>query len=381
MKFGIFSMTHAPVDVPHAETYETFHQIVDAAERLGFWSIWTTEHHFRSKEEYRPFGAADYTRPAEYDISPDPFTLLAYSAARTKNLRLGTAVAVLPWDHPIRLVERAAMVDVLSGGRMELGIGRGSQTREGPVFGVPAEPEAAARRFYESIDVIRKAWSGDPFTHEGEFYQLPPNLALTPRPIQRTAPLWLGSASDDSARWAGRNGLPYATIAWPLMIMEEYARKRDIYLAAAAEAGQDVSDNENVVLLYCYCGESDEEATETAYKHMRQFQFINEQHYEMLADEERFRPFREAMGFASPEDWVHGNAMYTAENHLVGSVDTVIERLKFHEEERGLRYVLMNHGWGLMPLEKSVASMQRIAEHVMPHFTGPHANQLAGQVA
>src|SRR3954469_12513457 len=373
MKFGLFSMTHAPVDVSHAQTYADFHALVDEGERLGFWSMWTTEHHFSSNPEYVPFGAADYTRPAEYDISPDPFTLLAYTAARTKNLRLGTAVAVVPWDHPVRLTERAAMGDVLSGGRMELGIGRGSQTREGPVFGVPEAPDAQQRRFYEAIDVIRKAWPGDPFEHEGEFYSVPNNLALLPRPVQRRAPLWLGSASDDSARWAGRNGMPYATIAWPLMIMEEYARKRDIYLEAAAEAGQDVTDNENVVLLYTYCGESDQEAQETAYKYMRQFQFINEQHYEMLKDESRFKLYRDALGFDTPEDWVHGNAMYTAENHLVGSPETVIERLKFHDEERGTKYVLMNHGWGLMPVEKSIASMQRIAEHVMPHFSGPHA--------
>jgi len=77
MKFGLFSMTHAPVDVPHAETYENFHALVDEGERLGFWSMWTTEHHFKSNPAYVPLGAADYTRPAEYDISPDPFTLLA----------------------------------------------------------------------------------------------------------------------------------------------------------------------------------------------------------------------------------------------------------------------------------------------------------------
>ncbi len=297
--------------------------------------------------------------------------MLAYTAAKTSRIRLGTAVVVPPWDHPIRSVERSAMLDVLSGGRLELGLGRGSPTREGPVFGVPSDPEAAGRRFREAVDIVRKAWGGQPFTHEGEFYSFPPNLGLTPTPIQKEAPIWIGSASNDSAAWAAQQNLPYATIAWPLILMEEYKTKDDVYHAAADASGVDVSRNENIVLLYTYCGESDEEAAETSYEYMKQFQYINEQHYEILRNEELFKTYLDLTGYATPENWVHQNALYAVNNHMIGSAETIVERLKFHEHDLGLRYILMNHGWGLMPQDKAIASMQRIAEHVMPHFAQP----------
>jgi alkanesulfonate monooxygenase SsuD/methylene tetrahydromethanopterin reductase-like flavin-dependent oxidoreductase (luciferase family) len=371
VKFGIFSMTHAPVDVPHAEIYRQFLEIATEAERLGFWSIWTTEHHFTSPKDYWPFGvSADEYRPvAEYDINPDPLILLAYAAAQTSSIRLGTAVVVLPWDQPLRSTERAAMLDVLSNGRVELGVGRGSPTREGPAFGVPADPEVAGRRFREQVQLVRRAWGGHEFSFEGEFYSVPAGLGLTPTPVQREAPLWIGSASNDSAVWAAEQGLPYATIAWPLMLMEEYKTKHDVYHAAAAASGVDVSANENIVLLYTYCGESEDEAAETGYEYMKQFQYINEQHYELLRDQERFGVYLEMTGYKTPENWVHQNAMYSVENHMVGTADTIVERLKFHEEDLGLKYILMNHGWGGMPQDKALASMRRISEHVMPHFS------------
>jgi alkanesulfonate monooxygenase SsuD/methylene tetrahydromethanopterin reductase-like flavin-dependent oxidoreductase (luciferase family) len=366
-------MTHAPLDTPHAEIYRRFVEIATEAERLGFWSIWTTEHHFGSDKAYQPFdvSTAEYAPVAEYDISPDPLTMLAYTAAKTSRIRLGTAVVVVPWDHPVRSAERAAMLDVLSGGRVELGVGRGSPTREMAVFGVPTDPDAAGRRFREGVEIIRKSWSGESFSHDGEFYSVPPGLTVLPKPLQRDAPLWIGSASNDSAAWAAEQGLPYATIAWPLMLMEEYKAKHEVYQAAAAASGVDVSKNENIVLLYTYCGESEDEAAETAYHYMKQFQYINEQHYEILRDEERFASYLSLTGYDTPQNWVHQNAMYSVDNHMIGTADTIIERLKFHEEDLGLKYILMNHGWGLMPQDKALASMRRIAEHVMPKFDTP----------
>ena len=116
----------------------------------------------------------------------------------------------------------------------------------GREVGVPEDPAASNRKFREEVDIINKAWSGRPFSHSGEFYSLPPNLATLPHPVQAKAPLWVGSASDESAEWATQQGLPYATIAWPLTIMEGYD-KRYIHFAAAEKANVDVSANENVL--------------------------------------------------------------------------------------------------------------------------------------
>ena len=96
MKFGTFDMTAAPEGSNHAELYQNFVEMAVEAERLGFWSVWTTEHHFSSDKSYRPYGVTteEYPVPAEYDLTGDPLTLLSYAAAKTSRLRLGTAGAL-----------------------------------------------------------------------------------------------------------------------------------------------------------------------------------------------------------------------------------------------------------------------------------------------
>jgi len=371
MKFGLFSQTFSPAGTDPADHYRQFVDYAQEAERLGFWSLWTTEHHFSPDKSYRPYDASEdeYPIPTEYDLSPDPLTLLSYTAAKTERIKLGTAVLCLPWDHPIRAAERAAMVDVLSGGRLELGVGRGGPSPNvGDVFGVPKDPEASNRRFREQVEIFMKAWTGGPFSHHGEFYDFPDNLTMLPKPAQANAPLWIGSASDESAVWAAEKGLPYATIAWPLTIMEGYRHKREIYLDAAAKANVDVSGNDNACLLYSYVGESDEEAAETAEKYMRQFMFVNEQHYQMFRNPEVAKMVMNAFGVADPAEWLAQMSVFPIQNHVIGSAKTVVEQLKRHEEEMGLTYPLLNIGWGMMPEEKVYGSMRRMAEEVMPHF-------------
>jgi Fe-S cluster biosynthesis and repair protein YggX len=123
-----------------------------------------------------------------------------------------------------------------------------------------------------------------------------------------------------------------------------------------------------VVLLYSYCGESEAEAEETVYEHMTTFQYINEQHYEALKGE-RGKALLERVGYDSWEKWVHEQAMYAITNHIVGTAETITERLKEHERALGTSYVLLNQGFGLMPQEKALRSMERIAADVMPHFS------------
>lgn len=372
MKFGLFSQTFSPVGSDPAGHYRQFVDYAREAERLGFWSLWTTEHHFSPDKDYRPYDASEdeYPVPAEYDLTPDPLTLLSYTAACTSQIKLGTAVLCLPWDHPLRAAERAAMVDVLSGGRLELGVGRGGPSPNvGDVFGVPKDPDASNRRFREQVEIFTKAWTGRPFSHQGEFYQFPDHLTMLPKPVQPAAPLWIGSASDESAVWAAEKGLPYATIAWPLTVMEGYRHKREIYLEAAARANVDVSGNDNACLLYSYVGESDEEAAETAERYMRQFMFINEQHYQMFRNPDVAAMVMKAFGVADPAEWLGQMSVFPIKNHVIGSAETVVAQLKRHEEEMGLTYPLLNIGWGMMPEEKVYGSMRRMAEEVMPHFT------------
>src|SRR6185437_4250205 len=120
--------------------------------------------------------------------------------------------------------------------------------------------------------------------------------------------------------------------------------------------------------LYSYVGESDEGAAETAEKYMRQFMFVNEQHYQMFRNPEVAKMVMNAFGVADPAEWLAQMSVFPIQNHVIGSAKTVVEQLKRHEEEMGLTYPLLNIGWGMMPEEKVYGSMRRMAEEVMPHF-------------
>jgi alkanesulfonate monooxygenase SsuD/methylene tetrahydromethanopterin reductase-like flavin-dependent oxidoreductase (luciferase family) len=370
MQFGINLITSNYVGDRPTKVLQEYLDTAIAAEELGYRSIWTTEHHFASDRNYRPFGASEQEyRPRDYDMSSDPMTLLSWAAAKTKTLRVGTAVSILHWDHPIRTVERAALLDTLSGGRLEFGVGRGLGFREATVFGVPGDPQANERRYHEAIQIIRTAWKGEPFSFDGEFYTVP-ELAITPQP-QREIPLIVGSASNNSAVWAAQNDLPYATITWPLVDVDVYKEKRKAYLAAGEQTGNDVGRHLCPHFLYMYCGETDEQAAEICEHYMTQFQYIIEQHYELA------RPHAENDNVTTDQDKAFSGkaedqhaqmrklALAPVEQHIVGSVETCIERVRMYENEVGANYIVLNMAYANMPMNLHMASMRRFAKHVI----------------
>jgi len=390
MEFGTMIITTQMAGDSPSQIFEQWVSNAEEAERLGFHSAWTTEHHFGSDPGYRPFdlGIEEYPG-SDYDLAPDPMTLLTWAAARTKKLHIGTAVSILHWDHPVRTVERAAMLDTLSKGRLMLGVGRGLGFREADVFGVPGEPKANERRYHEAVHIIREAWKGERFSFEGEFYTVP-ELSITPRPERQPAPLIIGSASSASAIWAAERDLPYATITWPLVSFEVYKEKRQTYLDVGRAAGFDIERHRCPHFLYMYCGESDAEAAEVAMKYMSQFQYVIEQHYELRRphhqnqalnrndDPKEAQLAQHRIGLTRSEDnlsqeearrRVRLSSQQVVDIHIVGDAKTCRERIRAFEEEAKVDYIVLNMQFGGMPQELHAASMRRFAEEVMPHFS------------
>jgi alkanesulfonate monooxygenase SsuD/methylene tetrahydromethanopterin reductase-like flavin-dependent oxidoreductase (luciferase family) len=143
-------------------------QLIRAADRLGFDSCWMREHHF-----------------TDYGFLPNTMTMAAHAAALTERIRLGTAVITLPLHHPIRVAEEVALVDVLSGGRVDVGIGRGYQSVEFDAFGIPLRE--ARDRTDEAIDVLRALWSKERVDHHGHFWHFD-DVRLQPKPVQQPGP-------------------------------------------------------------------------------------------------------------------------------------------------------------------------------------------------
>jgi alkanesulfonate monooxygenase SsuD/methylene tetrahydromethanopterin reductase-like flavin-dependent oxidoreductase (luciferase family) len=192
MKFGLFGSAQAKrgqgPDVDSAKGYRDYLEYNVEAEALGFHSAFAVEHHFTG------FGQVSAT-----------INLLTYLAAQTTTLRLGTAVMVLPWHNPVLLAEQAATLDLLSGGRLDFGVGKGYRYNEFEGFGVPME-EAGAR-FEESLDVLTRAWTtDDPWSHSGKYWNFS-NVIVEPPTIQKPhPPFWMGAGSPNSIEAVAERG-------------------------------------------------------------------------------------------------------------------------------------------------------------------------------
>jgi alkanesulfonate monooxygenase SsuD/methylene tetrahydromethanopterin reductase-like flavin-dependent oxidoreductase (luciferase family) len=190
MKFGYFTLSDNAYRDNLRPANCFIADIIDEAifaEQVGLHSAWIGEHHFST-----------------LGVLSCPDLALAYIAARTQRIRLAPAVTVLPLHHPIRVAEQWASLDLLSGGRVDFGAGRGYDRREYAPLGVSFDNNRSI--FEEGMEVVRKLWSGGgPISHEGQHYRFQ-NVAITPQPVQRPIPAYVASFSRPSIELAGRLG-------------------------------------------------------------------------------------------------------------------------------------------------------------------------------
>ena len=201
MKFGVMYANAGPFGYPEPLTH-----LARTAEEVGIESIWTVEHvvipvGYKSTYPYDPSGRIPF--PESVPI-PDPLLPLAYAAAVTKRLRLATGILILPQRHPLYVAKEVATLDVLSGGRMILGIGVGWLQEEFDALGIPFETRAS--RTHECVRAIRSLWKDEPEPFEGKFFRWPP-LQSNPKPVQRPGvPIVVGGHTEIAARRAARYG-------------------------------------------------------------------------------------------------------------------------------------------------------------------------------
>jgi alkanesulfonate monooxygenase SsuD/methylene tetrahydromethanopterin reductase-like flavin-dependent oxidoreductase (luciferase family) len=182
MRFGIFDHIDA-ADVPPAQQFEERLRLAEAYDRLGFYAYQVAEHHGT------PLG-----------LSPSPSVFIAAVAQRTRRLRLGPLVYSLPLYHPVRLIEEICMLDHLSGGRFELGVGRGVSPIEVGFYAV--NPADGARQFPEALRAIKQGLSSEELTFAGEFYRFD-RVPMVLKPLQKPhPPLWYGVVAPDTTHWA-----------------------------------------------------------------------------------------------------------------------------------------------------------------------------------
>jgi luciferase family oxidoreductase group 1 len=338
VNFGVFLLMQSPSARPSTEVYARALEMAQAAEQLGFRNVWLAEHHFST-----------------YGYLSRPTQLAAFIAARTTRLRIGTAVIVVPLHHPLVVAEEIATLDVLAGGRLDAGLGRGYQHYEFERFGL--ELESGRQRWEESLDVILKALDGRPFTHEGKFFTIP-ETAIFPRPVQRPRPpIWMVAQSAESMATAVRRGFHVLTGGFGVSIdrLAEFRRHFDHVVAEVAPR----EPLQIAVQRAIYVGDSEADtrtAVEEARWNMRVTLSLRH-HYERV-EHGRAVPVP-APGEPDVDDLL--------DRYLImGTPDTCIRQIRRLRESVGISHLSCSFWIGDLAHARVMRSMELFAREVMP---------------
>lgn len=339
MQFGLFlGIWENPTasDNHHA----ILHQVIDyvvRAEQLEYKSVFLTEHHFTGLPQI-----------------PSSMMVLSNLAARTTTIRLGTAVAILPWHNPLLFAEEVATLDLLSDGRFDCGIGRGFRFVECQGFGIPGEE--LHDRYEESLQVLRKAWSAPGrFSHQGRFWNFT-DAVIDAKPLQQPhPPVWIAVGSDASARKAADDG--YNLLLDQFSDSAQLGRRIGVYRDVMTSQGKRPRPGSIGVTRAFHLTGSEAETRE-ALAH----------HHHVLANNRRLSsdPNRQAGG-------VHRPPMATGDEDdiwLIGTPEQVIRRLQ-RLRANGVDYVLLLDATG------DLTSLETFAAEIMPMFADDEESEAA----
>nr|WP_183233536.1 LLM class flavin-dependent oxidoreductase [Bradyrhizobium sp. CIR3A] len=319
-----------------ARQYEDRLKLAEVCDSLGFYAYHLAEHHCT------PHGRG-----------PSPNLFLSSVAQRTRRLRFGPLVLLLNLYHPLRAFEEICMLDQLSGGRLELGIGRGSQPIEWSYFGISAD--AAPGRYTEASEILDIALKGHTLSYQGHHFELS-EIPLTLRPHQRPyPPTWIASNRAESAQWAAANGVNLACIG-PASVVRKvtdaYRSHRDHNITAH---GREPFLGLTRMVVIAKSDQDAHAAAETAYgRWLESFKFV----YELNAI-----PTPPALPLTF-------DAALENELCVVGTPASVRQLLLNQMEEAGANYLLCQLAFGNLPLEISLYTAAAIKTEILDSFGG-----------
>ena len=333
--FGLLSAQLRPGETDWSRAYEETVGLAVEAERLGFSSVWTTEHHF-----------------VDDGYMPSLAVVSGAIAAATSKIEIGTGVLLAPLHHPLRLAEDAATVSLLSGGRFTLGLGLGWNETE--FAGLGADPRTRGAAMEEILSILPKAWSGEPFRHQGKIYDLP-ELAVRPVPSTPIRVI-IGGGAEAAIRRAVRlaDGI-FANVP-----RDQFVKQLDWIRDECDRIGRDPSELRIVHYSVMLPANSETEALERYTEHLWQMMW---KYSDMEASTTRSGPPPAAPEFTEKNrDRLFGRAT------LVGSADQIVSSLLDIRQAAGMpvEFVARSH---FPTLENSdqLELMQNLAEEVARH--------------
>jgi alkanesulfonate monooxygenase SsuD/methylene tetrahydromethanopterin reductase-like flavin-dependent oxidoreductase (luciferase family) len=339
MRYGIFDWVDVNGEMPLNELFEQRLRMLEYADEAGFFCYHVAEHH-----------------GTPLSMAPSPHLLLAALAQRTSRLRFGPLVSILPLMNPVRMVEEVCMLDHLSNGRLELGVGRGTSANEASVLG--SNYDEARDRFDEALDILVQGLETGRIDFEGKYYTLHSSLPI--RPLQQPyPPLWYPTSNPESVERIAKRGFN-TLMGFTMPGLDETAhaaaRYREVTAASKDEPGRyNPHDREPLhgVTRHVYVAETDERALDEARMAYSAFDWSF-----------RDRPGRPPESSPSRRgdfDTALGRGLIIA-----GSPETVRNEVQRYVDVTGANYFVGSFAYGTMTDEQLMTSVRLFAEEVMP---------------
>jgi alkanesulfonate monooxygenase SsuD/methylene tetrahydromethanopterin reductase-like flavin-dependent oxidoreductase (luciferase family) len=339
LEFGVFDHLDRN-SLPLREYYEQRLKIIDALDRLGFYAYHVAEHHFT------PLG-----------VAPSPSVFLSAIAQRTRRLRFGTFVYALPLHHPLRVLEEICMLDHLSGGRLEIGFGRGSVPFEISYYGQSAEERQQI--YAERLELILKAFAVDTLDWNGRYDQFS-GVPMELKPLQQPRPpMWYGAHSPDSAERAARRGFNMVTNDMPANARAIVSRYREVWLDVHGPA----LEPKMGVVRFIVVAETDAKAMTIARRAYLRWRSSFAHLWEMNGT----RP-------NSPLDTDGFDIVISQGQAIAGSPETVRAFLQTQMEDTGVNYIVGQFCFGDLTSGEMLNSIELFAAHVMPGLRSAFKN-------
>jgi alkanesulfonate monooxygenase SsuD/methylene tetrahydromethanopterin reductase-like flavin-dependent oxidoreductase (luciferase family) len=341
MEIGVYHEFHCRPDESPAAAFATALDQIEAADRWGLDAIWLAEIH----------------QQARRSVMSAPMTVASAIAARTKRIKIGTGVQVLPLCHPLRLAEETATVDQISRGRLLFGVGRSGNPRSYQAYGVPYSE--SRERFLETLEIVKRAWTQERFSYDGQYWRFD-NAAAVPQPYQKPhPPIRVAAASEETFPSLGEAGYPIF-VAVRSGSLSGLAPDLDAYRGAYRAAGHP-GHGEVYLRLTLHIADSDREALDEAEASIMSG-------YRTLSTRLEGAPNRRRAAEAETIRTISYEEV-RRDKVVVGCPERVADRLQQLHEELGLDGILAELNFGaLIAPEAMTRSLQLLCEKVMPRL-------------
>jgi alkanal monooxygenase alpha chain len=353
MKFGVFVTTAHHPNQTQEEVFDNTTLYAVEAERLGYRGAWVLEHHF-----------------TRFGLCAHPITLAAYILGKTTTLRVGTAVCVLPLYHPLQIAEQVAMVDQLSNGRFDFGVGRGAFRKDFNAFGVdPAKSHLIMR---EWLDIIKRAWTDDTVEAHSELIDFAP-VPLYPAPrVKPHPPIYVVCESPSSTEWVASQGYPMLLSWW--LEREAIRSQIELYDEVARSHGHDPSRVEHVLSAIACVADTQEEAKDQIRDNIGWWRKVGQEAFLKFEELQKLDNYEFVLRRWEDQILAGGGDSDAGERaalerlldlNLVGTVEQCVDRILELVETTGVRHIIVGFE-GTSDRERALQSMRKFAEEVVP---------------